>query len=90
MLAATGGLNLVAERLETAAEAATLARLDIECLQGYYFARPSTERPWLADIDGTLGAAASGIRVLAATGEPEPPARLPFPDQSFRNKGAAF
>ena len=90
MLASTFGLNLVAERIETAAEAATLARLDIECLQGYYFARPSTERPWLADIDGTLGAAASGIRVLAATGEPEPPALLPFPDQSFRNKGAAF
>ena len=44
------GLNLltVAECVETAEEAAMLRREGVTFLQGYYFGRPSLEKPWLA------------------------------------------
>ena len=44
------GFNLVtvAEGVETAADAEILVGEGVSCLQGYYFARPSMERPWLA------------------------------------------
>ncbi len=44
------GLNLltVAECVETAEEAAMLRREGVNFLQGYYFGRPTLERPWLA------------------------------------------
>jgi len=37
----------VAERVETAAEAATLAALGVDCLQGYLFAVPTTRPDWM-------------------------------------------
>jgi len=44
------GLNLltVAECVETAEEAALLRREGVNFVQGYYFGRPSLEKPWLA------------------------------------------
>jgi diguanylate cyclase (GGDEF)-like protein len=42
------GLSTVAECVETAAEASHLARRGVRYLQGFYFGRPSLERPWLA------------------------------------------
>ncbi len=41
-------LTTVAECVETAEDAATLARHGVDYLQGYYFGRPQIERPWLA------------------------------------------
>ena len=48
------GLQVVAEGVETRAEAATLAEMGVTLFQGYYFARPALERltadsdiPWL-------------------------------------------
>jgi EAL domain-containing protein (putative c-di-GMP-specific phosphodiesterase class I) len=37
----------VAEGVETAADAAILHREGIGFLQGYYYGRPSLDRPWL-------------------------------------------
>jgi diguanylate cyclase (GGDEF)-like protein len=42
------GLATVAECVETAHEAAILRREGVGLLQGYYFGRPSIEKPWLA------------------------------------------
>ncbi|GAA6147644.1 EAL domain-containing protein [Pseudooceanicola nitratireducens] len=36
----------VAEQVETAADADWLTRNGIDCLQGYYFAAPTIQRPW--------------------------------------------
>lgn len=45
---ATGfGLVTVAECVENATEAAILRREGVRFLQGYYFGRPSVEKPWL-------------------------------------------
>ena len=41
------GFHTVAEGVETAAEAAILHREGIGYLQGYYYGRPSLDRPWL-------------------------------------------
>ena len=41
------GLHTVAEGVETAEEAAILHREGIGYLQGYYYGRPSLDRPWL-------------------------------------------
>lgn len=41
------GLATVAECVETAADAAHLTRRGVRFLQGYYFGRPTVERPWL-------------------------------------------
>ncbi len=37
----------VAESVETAADAAVLAEMGVDCLQGYYFAAPTTRPGWL-------------------------------------------
>ena len=42
------GLHTVAEGVETAEAAAILHREGIGFLQGYYYGRPSLDRPWLA------------------------------------------
>ena len=52
------GFGTVAECVATAEEAAILRREGVGYLQGYYFGRPSLERPWLA------GRAADGFAVL--------------------------
>ncbi len=44
------GLTTVAECVETAADAAHLERRGVRLLQGYFFGRPSTERPWLLPV----------------------------------------
>jgi EAL domain-containing protein (putative c-di-GMP-specific phosphodiesterase class I) len=41
------GFHTVAEGVETAGEAAILHREGIGYLQGYYYGRPSLDRPWL-------------------------------------------
>lgn len=41
------GLATVAECVETAADAMHLTRRGVRFLQGYYFGRPTVERPWL-------------------------------------------
>ena len=41
-------LTAVGEKVETATQAAVLAGEGVELLQGWYYARPSLERPWLA------------------------------------------
>jgi EAL domain-containing protein (putative c-di-GMP-specific phosphodiesterase class I) len=46
-LADSFGLATVAECVETAADAAHLAERGVRFLQGYYFGKPSIERPWL-------------------------------------------
>ncbi|MBI3709422.1 MAG: GGDEF and EAL domain-containing protein [Proteobacteria bacterium] len=56
------GLATVAECVETAADAQHLTRRGVRFLQGHYFGRPTTERPWLStapahafdDLDSTL------------------------------------
>jgi len=51
------GFHTVAEGVETAAEAAILHREGIGYLQGYYYGRPSLDRPWLqapANADPTV------------------------------------
>ncbi|HLI21339.1 MAG TPA: GGDEF and EAL domain-containing protein [Stellaceae bacterium] len=47
-LANTLGLHTVAEMVETAEEAAILQREGVKYLQGYYFGKPTLEKPWLA------------------------------------------
>ncbi len=47
-LADTLGLHTVAEMVETAEEAAILQREGVKFLQGYYFGKPTLDRPWLA------------------------------------------
>lgn len=37
----------VAERVETAEDAACLTRMGVDCLQGYYFAAPTVQPDWL-------------------------------------------
>jgi EAL domain-containing protein (putative c-di-GMP-specific phosphodiesterase class I) len=41
----------VAESVETAADAALAAHIGIDCLQGYYFAAPTTQPDWLQSRD---------------------------------------
>lgn len=47
-LADSFGLKTVAECVETAEDAAHLVERGVGYLQGYYFGKPSVERPWLA------------------------------------------
>ncbi len=47
-LAESFGLSTVAECVETAADAAHLVERGVSLLQGYFFGRPTIERPWLA------------------------------------------
>ncbi|HWE74330.1 MAG TPA: GGDEF and EAL domain-containing protein [Stellaceae bacterium] len=46
-LANTLGLQTVAEMVETAEEAAILQREGVAFLQGYYFGKPSLDKPWI-------------------------------------------
>jgi diguanylate cyclase (GGDEF)-like protein len=46
-LANTLGLQTVAEMVETAEEAAILQREGVAFLQGYYFGKPTLDKPWL-------------------------------------------
>jgi len=52
-LANSFGLSTVAECFETAADAAHLADRGVDYLQGYFFGRPSVERPWLVETPET-------------------------------------
>ncbi|MBL8699017.1 MAG: EAL domain-containing protein [Alphaproteobacteria bacterium] len=66
------GLKTVAECVETAADAALLARRGVRYLQGWYFGKPVLERPWLADeaFNPPRAAAASGppkLTVVSST-----------------------
>lgn len=36
----------VAEFVENAADAAYLTEIGVDCLQGYYFAAPTVQKPW--------------------------------------------
>lgn len=56
------GLKTVAECVETAADAALLARRGVRYLQGWYFGKPMIERPWLKDetVESPRLAAAAG------------------------------
>jgi diguanylate cyclase (GGDEF)-like protein/PAS domain S-box-containing protein len=45
-LAKNFGLRTVAECVETEADVAVLDAMGVDCLQGYYFAKPKLERPW--------------------------------------------
>ena len=47
------GLKAVAEGVETAEVAAWLKSENVDMLQGYYFGRPSIDRPWLAQNKDT-------------------------------------
>jgi diguanylate cyclase (GGDEF)-like protein len=63
------GFHTVAEGVTTAEDAAILQRAGVGFLQGYYFGRPSLERPWLAGpksgvvipLSDAAGAAAGAI-----------------------------
>jgi len=61
------GASIVAEGVETAADAATLADLGAESLQGYHFARPSTDRyEWATwQRQWTSGRATPGQRITS-------------------------
>jgi diguanylate cyclase (GGDEF)-like protein len=48
-LANSFGLSTVAECVETSADAVHLADRGVGFLQGYFFGRPSVERPWLVE-----------------------------------------
>jgi diguanylate cyclase (GGDEF)-like protein len=50
-LAHNFGLDTVAECVETAEDAEILAEEHVDCLQGWYFARPSLDRLWLDGDD---------------------------------------
>jgi EAL domain-containing protein (putative c-di-GMP-specific phosphodiesterase class I) len=43
------GMLTVAESVETAEDAAFATEIGIDCLQGYYFAAPTTQPEWLTD-----------------------------------------
>jgi len=79
-LAHNFGLATVAECVETAADAAILAAEDVDCLQGWHFARPSIDRPWLAGADETAPwprrAAAGGPAPVAGVSAVAAGARL--------------
>jgi EAL domain-containing protein (putative c-di-GMP-specific phosphodiesterase class I) len=45
-LADAFGLETIAECVETGEDAAFLANEGVQFLQGYYFGRPSLDRPW--------------------------------------------
>ncbi|QEX19368.1 GGDEF-domain containing protein [Hypericibacter terrae] len=62
------GLKTVAECVETGEDAGFLANEGVHYLQGYYFGRPSLERPWLAGSQpvATLPALKSGAKKAGA------------------------
>ncbi len=60
------GLHTVAEGVETAEEAAILHREGIGFLQGYYYGRPSLDRPWLEPVVNDAAAKAASEMVAVA------------------------
>ncbi len=69
-LARNFGLQTVAERVETEADAAILAGLGVDSLQGYFFGKPTLDPPWTAA--GRTGPAPRR-QTLAAAGAATPP-----------------
>ncbi|HEX3953939.1 MAG TPA: GGDEF and EAL domain-containing protein [Stellaceae bacterium] len=61
------GFHTVAECVATAEDAEILRREGVGLLQGYYFGRPSLERPWLAN---PTGAPLHPKQLVDATGNP--------------------
>ncbi|MBV9862621.1 MAG: GGDEF and EAL domain-containing protein [Alphaproteobacteria bacterium] len=61
------GFSTVAECVETAEEAAILRGEGIGFLQGYYFGRPTIERPWISSAE-PVGDADRGVFATAALG----------------------
>jgi diguanylate cyclase (GGDEF)-like protein len=59
-LARNFGLQTVAERVETAAEAAVLAELGVDSLQGYHFGKPALTAPWHGNGRAVREPAAAG------------------------------
>lgn len=62
-------LTTVGEKVETETQAAVLAGEGVDLLQGWYFAKPSLERPWLAGPSGvpqTIGRAPTWAPMRAA------------------------
>lgn len=45
------GMLTIAESVETAEDAAVAVEIGIDCMQGYYFAPPTTQPKWLRDKD---------------------------------------
>jgi EAL domain-containing protein (putative c-di-GMP-specific phosphodiesterase class I) len=50
------GLLTVAESVETAEDAAVATKIGIDCLQGYFFAAPTTQPVWLPDTTKPMSA----------------------------------
>ena len=66
------GLKTVAECVETAADAALLARRGVRYLQGWHFGKPVIERPWLnspAIAPRPVAPAAPRLKLLAGGGK---------------------
>src|SRR5262245_11560688 len=66
------GLKTVAECVETAADAALLARRGVRFLQGWHFGKPVIERPWLnapAVAPRPVAPAAPRLKLLAGGGK---------------------
>jgi diguanylate cyclase (GGDEF)-like protein len=67
------GLRTVAEGVETAEIADWFRREKVDMMQGYYFAKPSLDRPWVqkpVEIASTKPAAFFGVPPLANVGIP--------------------
>nr|MDP9196275.1 EAL domain-containing protein [Pseudomonadota bacterium] len=47
------GMATVAECVESADDARILKQAGVQLLQGYYFGKPGTDRPWLSDSTGS-------------------------------------
>jgi diguanylate cyclase (GGDEF)-like protein len=60
-LADSFGLSTVAECVETAADAAHLAERGVRYLQGYYFGKPTIERPWLNENEAAAVEASAKV-----------------------------
>ncbi len=70
------GLSTVAECVESLADAAVLTDIGVDWMQGYYFARPSTDELWRRS-DGGVSATARAMAASArAGGRPVPAASL--------------
>ena len=60
------GFHTVAECVETAEEAAILRREGVGFLQGYYFGRPTLDRPWLDTPPAAAAPPPEAIELVAA------------------------
>ena len=66
------GLRTVAEGVETEDVAAWLRHEKVDMMQGYYFGRPSLDKPWLAlkDVAAKPEKSAAMLGAIAKEGEP--------------------